>query len=261
MGTLRICIDPGHFANTNPNYNVSPTYWESRTVWKLHLMLKEELEKYAGVTVITTRTNEEADMDLVARGKTAAGCDLFLSLHTNACETESVDRATVIYQVRADSRMQSLAGKFGAAIKAVMGLSTYRTDLRWNSAHNADYYGVLRGAAAVGVPGLILEHGFHTHNATAKWLQKENNLRRLAQADAAVLVEEYGLKKANPFVDVPEGSWYAEAVKWAYKAEITAGTDETHFSPKGVCTRAQVAVFLFRLAKWIFTKLGREWTE
>lgn len=64
-----------------------------------------------------------------------------------------------------------------------------------------------------------------------------------------------------PFTDVQEGSWYAEAVRWAYKAEITAGTDETHFSPKGVCTRAQVVVFLFKFAKWLFKKLGLAWSE
>lgn len=262
MGTLKVCLDPGHYGNFNCNRDVSPVYWESRTVWKLHLMLKEELETgYQGVTVVTTRSDEEKDMELTARGRAAAGCDLFLSLHTNDCETESVDRATVIYQVKADDRMKALAGKFGAAIKKTMGLSTYKTALRWNTAHNADWYGVLRGAAAVGVPGLILEHGFHSHNATAKWLQNEENLRKLARADAAVLSEAYGLKPSMPFVDVPEDKWYTEAAHWAYQTGIAKGTDETHLSPLGVVTRAQLWVTLKAFAKWLFKKLGLAWSE
>ena len=48
-----------------------------------------------------------------------------------------------------------------------------------------DYYGVLRGATAVGTPGLILEHSFHTNTAIAAWLLDENHLERLARAQAA----------------------------------------------------------------------------
>ena len=43
-----------------------------------------------------------------------------------------------------------------------------------------------------------------------------------------------------PFVDVPEGAYYYEAVKWAVQTGVTVGTDSTHFSPKMICTRAQV---------------------
>ena len=253
MGTLKVCLDPGHYGNFNANRNVSPVYWESRTVWKLHRMLKEELEKYRGVTVLTTRTDEEKDRDLMGRGMAAAGCDLFLSLHTNSCDTESVDRCTVIYQVKADARMKALAAKLGAKIKEVMGLKdAYKTDLRWNTAHNADWYGVLRGAASVNVPGLIIEHGFHSHNATAKWLQQDANLRKIAVAEAALLAAEYGCAPkvpANPFADVQAGSWYHDAVLWAYANGITKGTDETHFSPDKPVTRAQMVVMLKRLAE------------
>lgn len=257
MGTLKVCLDPGHYGNFNCNNNVSPVYWESRTVWKLHLMLLEELEKYESVTVVTTRQDEEKDLELETRGKASEGCDLFLSLHTNSCEDETVDRATVIYQVKADDRMKALAAKFGAAIKKTMGLSAYKADLRWNSAHNADWYGVLRGAAYVGTPGLILEHGFHSHNATAKWLQKDANLRKLAQADAAVLAEHYELKKKLPFTDVKPGTELGDAVSWALAAGITKGTTATTFSPKDPCTRGQMAIFLFRFAKWIAKQLGK----
>ena len=51
-----------------------------------------------------------------------------------------------------------------------------------------------------------------------------------------------------PFRDVPAGSYYADAVKWAFKTGVTGGTDSVTFSPDMPCTRAQAVTFLARLA-------------
>ena len=48
--------------------------------------------------------------------------------------------------------------------------------------------------------------------------------------------------------DVPEGSYYPEAVRWALSEGITTGTTENTFSPDSECTRAQAVAFLFRYA-------------
>ena len=50
----------------------------------------------------------------------------------------------------------------------------------------------------------------------------------------------------NPFTDVKAGKYYYKAVLWAWENGITGGTSETTFSPKAVCTRAQVVTFLYR---------------
>ena len=50
----------------------------------------------------------------------------------------------------------------------------------------------------------------------------------------------------NPFTDVPAGQYYTDAVLWAVKNEITAGTSATTFSPENPCTRAQIVTFLYR---------------
>ena len=54
----------------------------------------------------------------------------------------------------------------------------------------------------------------------------------------------------NPFVDVTDGpySYYYAPVLWALDNQVTKGTDETHFTPDGECTRAQVVTFLWRAA-------------
>ena len=53
---------------------------------------------------------------------------------------------------------------------------------------------------------------------------------------------------AVPFTDVPEDSYYADAVTWAYVTGVTTGTGDTTFSPEGSCTRGQVVTFLWRAA-------------
>ena len=54
--------------------------------------------------------------------------------------------------------------------------------------------------------------------------------------------------RENPFVDVPEDSFYNIPVMWALEKGITVGVDATHFGPNAACTRAQVVSFLWRAA-------------
>ena len=50
----------------------------------------------------------------------------------------------------------------------------------------------------------------------------------------------------NPFVDVPEESYFINPVLWAVENGITTGVGATHFAPDGACTRGQVVTFLWR---------------
>ena len=52
----------------------------------------------------------------------------------------------------------------------------------------------------------------------------------------------------NPFIDVPSGSYYEDAVVWAVEKGITSGTSAVTFDPSGNCTRAQAVTFLWRAA-------------
>ena len=52
--------------------------------------------------------------------------------------------------------------------------------------------------------------------------------------------------RENPFVDVPAGSYFEQAVLWAWQSGVTTGTDSAHFSPDLICNRAQVVTFLYR---------------
>ena len=63
-----------------------------------------------------------------------------------------------------------------------------------------------------------------------------------------IFMKANGNPQTGVFVDVATGSYYENAVDWAVGNGITQGTDATHFSPDGICTRAQAVTFLWRAA-------------
>ena len=73
------------------------------------------------------------------------------------------------------------------------------------------------------------------------------NVRRTHTIEV-IFMKANGNPQTGVFVDVATGSYYEDAVDWAVENGITKGTDNTHFSPDGICTRAQAATFLWRAA-------------
>lgn len=195
----KICIDAGHYGSHYNKCPAIPEYAESEMAWKLHLLLKKYLEEL-GAVVTLTRTYQALDRGLYERGSFSEGDDLFLSIHSNAVGSgmnETVDYVAVYHLVDdvatlCDDVSRELAQKIAPVIAEVMGTKQGYKVLTRNSGEdkngdgvmNDNYYGVLNGARSVETPGLILEHSFHTNTRTVKWLLDEDNLDRLARAEA-----------------------------------------------------------------------------
>ena len=60
-------------------------------------------------------------------------------------------------------------------------------------AAGSDYYGVLRGAASVEVPGMIIEHGFHTVKRIRESAMKGDLIHQWAFADARGIAKGLGV--------------------------------------------------------------------
>ena len=197
MSSVRICLDAGHVGS---RYNQSPvvkTYYESAMVWKLHLKLKAQLEA-RGFEVMTTRVNIDTNLGVYERGTASKGCDVFLSLHSNACGTESVDYPVVYRAYDNKNNVDTLALKIAKKVGELMGTAQAgRTATRKNSS-GGEYYGVLRGARAVGTPYyMLIEHSFHTNTKATKWLSEDANLDKLAVAEADILAEFFGMESST----------------------------------------------------------------
>ena len=52
----------------------------------------------------------------------------------------------------------------------------------------------------------------------------------------------------NPFHDVDEGAWYAEAVQYVQENGLMAGTSPTTFAPHATTSRSMIVTILYRLA-------------
>lgn len=176
---FKVCLDAGHYGNYNAG--AVKGYYESVRMWKLTELLAKELTA-RGITVIKTRSNQATDLALTSRGRKAKGCDLFLSMHSNAASAESVDYP--VAYVPLNGTGTAIGSKLADCVCSVMGtVQKGRTATRRGST-GADYYGVIRGAVSVGVLGIILEHSFHTNPKAAAWLMNDANLAKLAKAEA-----------------------------------------------------------------------------
>ncbi len=220
-----VCLDAGHYGKYNRS-PVVPAYYESTMVWALHNYLAAELEGY-GIQVKKTRADQAKDLDLVPRGEASKGCDLFLSIHSNGADKESTDYVVAMYQVddncgQIDDQSRAVAVLLADCVAGIMGAkpmtwSTQSSADRDGNGYKDDYYGVLRGAHNVGTAGVIIEHGFHTNKAQATWLLDDSNLRRLAEAEAAVIAEWFGVskKEETPAAPAPEPEhWYRIREAW-----------------------------------------------
>lgn len=228
-----VCLDAGHYGKYNRS-PVVPEYYESDMVWTLHLLLKAELES-RGIAVITTRADKDTDLELTARGKASKDADLFLSLHSNAASTEKPDWVVGIYFVdddcgTIDEQSRELADLLAAKVAQVMGVShqIYTKESAKDRDGNGckdDYYGVLRGAHSVGTPGVILEHGFHTNTASTKWLMDEENLKKLAAAEAALIADWFGVEQVSVTLPVLKKGDKVPTVKALQALLIANGCD------------------------------------
>lgn len=190
---MKIMLDPGHYGTKYNNSPVVKSYYESAMNWKLTGYLKEELEK-RGITVGVTRTDINKDMDLYDRGYKAKGYDMFLSIHSNACGTESVDYP-IVYRGYDKEAQGDFAQKLSNIIHNTMG-TKQAGKVGTRIGTRGEYYGVLRGARAAGLDYyFIIEHSFHTNTRSTNWLLDDNNLKKLAAEEAKFIAEYFNIKQ------------------------------------------------------------------
>lgn len=238
----KVCLDAGHYGNYNSG--VIKGYYESVRMWKLTELLAAELTA-RGITVVKTRANQKTDLALTSRGRKAKGCDLFISLHSNAASTESVDYPlAIVFRANSktdlDERSGDIGLKLAKVVQDVMGTKqTARTttkasgnDRDGNGVKDDEYYGALEGARQVKVPGLILEHSFHTNKRATEWLLSDANLAKLARAEAECIADWLGVNKA-PAATSPLPSFKPYMVRVTIKDLNIRSGPGTGYAKKG----------------------------
>lgn len=198
MGLI-ICLDPGHVKGYNRG--AYSDYYEGTKMYDLAVMLKEELEKYDDITVYITRTLNE-NPSLAQRGAFAKrkNARLFISLHTNASSSEATNSVVIYRSIQmpeTDSLANRLMNKIVEVVNKDVPTRPWHAGILTRTLSNGlDYYGVLRGSTGGSIKeAMIIEHVFHTNYKQSEWMYCNDNIRKIAEAEAEVIAKYYGHEK------------------------------------------------------------------
>ena len=159
----------------------------------------------------------------------ADNCAVFTSDITITADTATHTQTIAMTYLPSDYTM--FIGAIAAFLKEV------ETSPFSDVSTSAYYYEAVKWAQEKGITGGI-GNGLFGPNQPCTRAQIVTFLWRAAGSP----VVNYAMNMS----DVPEGSYYAEAVRWALSEGITTGTTGSTFSPDETCTRAQAVAFLFR---------------
>jgi hypothetical protein len=166
--------DPGHYAGANAGPG---TYREGDVMLRFGL----ELKKAYGIYL--TRTDGR-DITLYERCKRAknAGCNTFISLHTNAPQAAA---GVIVFYSLQRPQDKAIAEQIGQTIATAIGLKFRGAATRpLPNKPNIDYYGILRHSVVLGIEHpFIVEHGSHWEFA----VDADNKINALVEAYGRIL--------------------------------------------------------------------------
>ena len=226
-----VALDPGH-DSTHTGAGANGVREEVLTL-KIAQYCKEELEKYANVSVYMTRTtaacpypsNKNSGGDISDRVYAAAkaGASIFVSFHLNSSTSTSAKGAEVI--VPNDSWKPEVAqqGKelandimdeltaIGLQKRSIYSKDTTLADEKYPDGSKSDYFSVQIAAKENNIPGIIVEHAFVTNTDDVNtYLNNEAGLKKLGVADATGIAKYLGVSKEK-------GTWVEDSNGWKYK--------------------------------------------
>jgi len=187
----KVMIDSGHFKGNSNKGKMG--YYEYEGVWKISTYLKEILE-LKNIQVDFTHEYEK-DLDLYARGQLAEGYDLFISEHSNAYNQKS--QGVEVFYDYSKPKDKAYAEELSLVVSKIMNNLNRGSKIRTfvgvdNRIYN--YYGVIRGASATNCLHIfIIENGFHDNLIDEAFLKVDENLKKIAQAQANVICELLGV--------------------------------------------------------------------
>ena len=206
-----VVLDPGHGGSDSGARRGS--VYEKNINFKVAQYCKAELEQYCGVTVYMTRTGD-TNPSLEERAQIAAnyGANILVSIHQNS-GSSSAYGAEVYYPNR---NYKPAIGDSGKAVAdsiqkelVSLGLKDRGTKIRntekgytYADGSYIDYYGIIRNAKKLGVPGIIVEHAFLSNTSDYNnFLSSDSKLQKLGIADATGIAKAFGLRKSGLFYD------------------------------------------------------------
>ena len=177
---------------------------EAEVNYKLAIYAKEELEKYEGVKVYLTRYANCPS--IYERGEFAKNynADLLVSMHINSGAKSArgaeiwvtQDKTQVEFYERSKDVGQRILWHLNQVGVRNNGVSTRsgKPDEWYESGVVKDYYGIIRYPMNYGIRSILVEHCFISNDADCQFINSDQKIRRMAQADVKGIVEAYQLE-------------------------------------------------------------------
>lgn len=188
-----IVIDPGHGGdNLGAEYE---DYTEKEITLITANAMKEELEKYEGITVYMTRTGDK-ELSLKERCDFAASvnADFLFCLHYNMSANHTLFGAET--WISAFGEQYSKGYAFAAIEIGLLqetGLYSRGIKTRLNE-DGVDYYGIIRHATEYGMPAVIIEHCHLDQINDQPFYDHKEKLEAFGRLDAEAVARYFGLR-------------------------------------------------------------------
>lgn len=191
-----VVIDPGH-GGENLGTIANPNFSEKDINLITANALIEELSKYPGVTIYTTRT-EDVDLSLKERAEFAksVNADFLFSLHYNASANHTLYGSEVWIPLSAPYHAPAYQFAYIQLQQMnEMGLFIRGIKTRMNDI-GKDYYGLIREASARQIPSVIIEHCHVDEERDNTFCENTEMLQEFGRRDAIAIATFLNLQGA-----------------------------------------------------------------
>lgn len=188
-----VVIDPGHGGeNLGGEFQ---DYTEKEMTITVARAMKEELEKYEGITVYLTRTgDEELSLDERCSYAESVGADFMFCLHFNLSEHHTLFGAEC--WVSAFGENYSKGYSFASVemeLLQELGLYSRGIKTRLNDA-GIDYYGIIRHSTERGIPCVLIEHCHLDQENDQPFYDHNEKLKEFGKLDATAVAKYFNLR-------------------------------------------------------------------
>lgn len=198
--SIIVVIDPGHGGkNLGGEYE---DYTEKEMTLVVAKAMKEELEKYDGITVYMTRTGDQ-ELSLEERCDFAkdVDADFLFCLHFNLSGEHTLFGAEC--WVSAFGENYSKGYSFASVeidMLQEMGLYSRGIKTRLND-RGTDYYGIIRHSVKNDLPCVLIEHCHLDHENDQPFYDHDQKLKDFGVLDATAVAKYFGLRSEELGVD------------------------------------------------------------
>lgn len=227
--SIVIVIDPGHGGENEGT--IENGFQEKSMTMRTAQILYDTLSRYDNCTVYMTRTSD-VDLTLKERAEFAKSveADFLFSIHYNASLKHNLFGSEV--WISAQPPFNAWGYQFGACQMETMedmGLFLRGVKTRLNS-KGTDYYGIIREAAALDIPAVIIEHCHVDEERDVPYCDTPERQEAFGAADAESIARYFGLYSQSLGVDYRDESGLPEV-----RADIPVERTLKDETPPEVC--------------------------